>query len=312
MNADNRYRHRCVADLAWAVASPPLLRFNGGDCNWFEDQWYQDAFRQIESQLLELDNDPHRLESLLAAQRDQRLGNYFETLWCFALELNPRYQLIERNLQIIDGQRTLGEMDFIVHDRVTGRTAHWELAVKFYLGIGDTVKHQAWHGPGRKDRLDLKVDHLIGRQILLGTHPVTRATLERRGIVIEDCAVILKGRLFYPWRQYRPEYYPASANPTHLAGLWLTRSQAAHHFGADSRLVPLIRSGWMASTGAGDAVTHSFGELLRLVDDGLYRLPMHVMRQAGTCGSERYFIVGDNWATPENTTKLQEISIQSV
>jgi len=103
MSKDIRYQHRCVADLAWAVASPPLLRISAGDYTWFSDQWYQDQYRQIESQLLELDNDPQRLESLLAAQRDQRLGNYFETLWCFALELSSRYRLVERNLQVVDG-----------------------------------------------------------------------------------------------------------------------------------------------------------------------------------------------------------------
>ena len=295
MTYDGRYQHRCVADLAWAVASQPLLYYQGGDCDWFRADWYHDQYRAIEAELRELDRDPARLESLLAAQKDQRLGNYFETLWAFALELNPRYRLAERNLQIIDGGRTLGEMDFIVLDNETGRYAHWELAIKFFLGAGDTVRHDAWHGPGKKDRLDLKVDHLLQRQTLLSTHPRTQAVLAGRGIEIDDCAVILKGRLFYPWQRGGPEHHPTCANPAHLEGLWLTRRQLTHCYGANSRFMPLIRSGWMAAGPVYADCAYTVSELLRLVDSGQCRLPLHVAGADDSRRSERLFIVDNHW-----------------
>ena len=288
------FQHHCVADLAWAVSSPPLLLHQQNDCAWFSGNWYLEQYRQIEAELRKLDRDTLKLQSLLSAQKDQRLGNYFETLWTYALELNPRYRLIERNLQVIDGDRTLGEMDFIVLDTETGRYAHWELAIKFYLGIGDTIRHDAWHGPGKKDRLDLKVDHLLSRQTLLSTHPVARELLKERGIEIRDCAVILKGRLFYPWQQYRPEYYPQFANPGHLAGRWLTRQQLLHSFGADTRLVPLVGSGWMSRVSTDwESGAYSIHELLRLIDSGFLRLPLHVLTDEAD--AERLFIVDDNW-----------------
>jgi uncharacterized protein len=297
MTLDSRYQHRCVADLAWALASPPLLLVEGNDCAWFSESWYRNQYRNIEQQLRALDRDPAILESLLAAQKDRRLGNYFETLWAFALQLNSRYQLIERNLQIHNGENTLGEMDFIVLDNETGRYAHWELAIKFYLGMGNTVNHEAWHGPGKQDRMDLKVDHLLSRQTRLGRHPVARAQLEERGIVIDDCAVILKGRLFYPWKQGGPEYYPQYANPSHLRGLWLTRQQLMQSCGADARFVPLIRSGWMAKISLSPATDgYSIGSLMRLVDSGQYRLPLHVIRLDEGSEVERLFIVNDDWA----------------
>lgn len=297
MTLDNRYQHRCVADLSWAVSSPPLLLVDGNDCTWFSERWYQDQYNEIEQQLRALDRDPAKLESLLAAQKDRRLGNYFETLWSFALQLHSRYQLIERNLQIHDGENTLGEMDFIVLDNETGRYAHWELAIKFYLGIGDTVNHNAWHGPGRQDRLDLKLDHLLSWQTRLSRHPVAKAQLEERGIVIDDCAVILKGRLFYPWQLGGPEYFPQYANPSHLRGQWLTRQQLIQSCGADMRFVPLIRSGWMAEISRDHAPDgYSTGALMRLVDSGLYRLPMQVIRLEAASGVERLFIVNDDWS----------------
>jgi len=296
MTFNSQYQHRCVADLSWAVSSPPLLRVEGNECAWFTANWYREHYRLIERQLRELDRDPAKLEDLLAAQKDQRLGNYFETLWSLALQLHPRYQLIERNLQIHDGQRTLGEMDFIVLDNETGRYAHWELAIKFYLGIGDTVSHDAWHGPGKKDRLDLKLDHLLNRQTRLSTHPVAKAQLEERGIVIDDCSVILKGRLFYPWQLDGAEYYPQSASRFHLRGLWLTRQQLMQSYGADARFVPLIRSGWMAKISTSrESDVYSVEALMQLVDSGQYRLPLHVTRLEGASERERLFIVDNNW-----------------
>jgi len=294
------YQHHCVADLAWALSSPPLLQYEDSDCEWFSDAWYHDQYAQIEAQLARLDRNPAELESLLAAQKDQRLGSYFETLWSYALRLNPRYQLVERNLQIHDGERTIGEMDFIVLDNDTGRYAHWELAIKFYLGLGNTVRHDAWYGPGKKDRLDRKVDHLLSRQTLLSSHPIARAMLAERGIVIDDCAVILKGRLFYPWQQGGQQYHPLAANPAHLVGSWLTRDQFEHAYNSGARFEPLIRSGWMSRnpTLAGSG-RYSIAELMRLVDQGRYRLPMHITRLEGDFEAERLFIVANNWPDPQ-------------
>jgi hypothetical protein len=301
MTFESRYKHRCVADLSWAVSSPPLLLVEDSDCAWFSECWYRDQYSEIEQQLLALDRDPAILESLLSAQKDRRMGNYFERLWSFALQLNSRYQLIERNLQIRDGENTLGEMDFIVLDSETGRYAHWELAIKFYLGIGDTVNHEAWHGPGRQDRLDLKLDHLLSRQTRLSRHPVAKAQLEKRGIVIDDCAVILKGRLFYPWQQNGPEYFPQHANPSHLRGRWLTRQQLMRTCGPNARFMPQIRSGWMAEISKVDEPEgYSTGALMGMVDSGLYRLPLHVIRLEAASEAERLFIVSDDW--PESET----------
>lgn len=295
MTYERRYQHRCVSDLAWAVSSPPLLEYPGGDCRWFSGEWYREQYRQIEGQLTEIDRDPARLQSLLAAQKDQRLGNYFETLWAFALEMNPRYSLVERNLQIVDGKHTLGEMDFIVRDNETGRHAHWELAIKFYLGTGDTIRHDAWHGPGQKDRLDLKINHLLSRQTLLSSHPVARAELVRRGIEIRDCAVILKGRLFYPWQRGGPGRFPQYASPLHPGGSWLTRRQVLGAYGADARFRPLIRSGWMAGEPASGESGLSIEELLAMVDSGQLRLPLLVSRPGAAPERAWLFIVDNDW-----------------
>ncbi|MBT8125912.1 MAG: DUF1853 family protein [Gammaproteobacteria bacterium] len=295
-----KYQHHCVADLAWALSSPPVLRYQNTACQWFADAWYLEQYRQLDSKLRQLDRNPAELQKQLAAQKDQRLGNYFETLWAYALQLSPRYQLLERNLQFHAGERTIGEMDFIVLDKVSGRHAHWELAIKFYLGVGDTVKQNAWHGPGKKDRLDLKVDHLLSRQTELSHHPAVRDELAQRGIVIDDCAVILKGRLFYPWQQRGRERHPEAANSTHPIGHWLSRDQFEHAFSPDARFLPLIRGGWLSRNPMNRLFDgYTVAGLMRLVEQGACRLPLHVAQLQGESEDERLFIVDDNWLPPE-------------
>ncbi len=296
MTQEYRFKNSCVADLVWAVSSPPLLNTTVNGCNWFSNDWYQQLHDELIDELHQLDRDPQALQGLLAAQKDQRLGNYFETLWAYVLELSTRYELVERNLQIHDGERTVGEMDFIVFDRHSGRYAHWELAVKFYLGLGNTVQHNAWHGPAKKDRLDLKVEHLRSRQTLLSQHPAAQAELAQRGITIEECAVIMKGRLFYPWQQQGPEWNPEDSNPSHLRGVWLTRDQFQQAFAPGELFEPLIRSGWMANNSTyRELQAYTADALIGLVDSGSYRFPMQVNHLKASSGQGKLFIVDNSW-----------------
>ena len=296
MSSATQYKTPSVADLAWAVSSPPLLYLHNEACDWYKAKWFEVLYDDIADQLAELDRNPGPLEALLAQQKDLRLGNYFETLWAFALSISSRYELVERNLQVIDGGRTVGEFDFIVKDHDTGRVSHWELAVKFYLGLGDTTAHASWYGPHKKDRLDLKVAHLRDRQTLLSQHPHASQLLAARGIQIDDCGVILKGRLFYPWKQTSPSHYPQSANPSHLHSQWLTLPQFMEAFDQEERFKPLIGRGWMAKIPTQlDMPVLTGKALLEHLECGNFRLPLQVDRLKGASELETLFIVDKNW-----------------
>lgn len=103
----------------------------------------------------------------LEQRRQGRLGAYFETLAAALLTASGRYQLLTRNHIIRDEQRTLGELDLLVEDRISGEILHLELALKFYLaapaGAGiDPVCH--WIGAGLRDFLALKMARLNQHQ----------------------------------------------------------------------------------------------------------------------------------------------------
>lgn len=292
---EQNYQHDVVRDLVWAVASPPLILFEAADCMWFDHAWYEQRYRDSSDWLRALDHDPTALLEAVAAQKDRRLGNYFETLWAFWLVADARYDLVARNLPVRDGGDTLGELDFIVRDNQTGLHYHWEVAVKFYLGVADTRRLDNWHGPGKRDRLDIKLDHLRERQSLICRLPQTQALLQKMGIEIAGCGVILKGRLFYPQTLSEPQP-PQGACRWHLRSYWFRLVELAASAKDDDSFRPLLRAGWMSEHGAEDAATVSYRwqELQSAIAQGEYRLPIYLLRSSAGQVT-RLFVVPDDW-----------------
>ena len=300
-----KYRHHIVRDLAWAIASPPLIMQPGEDCLWYDDVWYQNLYKTSQAWFDEQDIAPDELQEKLDSQKDRRLGRYFETLWAFWLEKSPRYELLEQNLALRDEGKTLGELDFLVIDKKSGKCLHWEVAVKFYLGVGELRQHNCWHGPGKKDRLDLKVEHLRNHQSVIARRSQTKQLLKEKGYVVDDCGVILKGRLFYPLENLNGIASPEGANPNHLRSYWITMSDLIERCSEAEenklRFSPLLGYGWMAHVepnmikcGHG-APWYNLDELKKLLNNGDYRLPLHLLQSDEKAYQIRFFLVSDDW-----------------
>lgn len=296
-----QFKHQSVRDLAWAISSPPLVAQMLPSCIWPQSKWYWQIYQEALPWLKQVDSDPAQLDELLASQKDRRLGKYFETLWFHWLDQHKRYQVIESNLQIIIDGQTLGEIDFIVFDKTTKQVLHWELAVKFYLGVGDTREMSNWLGPNCRDRLDLKVQHLMHRQSLISQNKAVTQWLKQQGIVIDQCAVILKGRLYYPWHLQQNRvainaYSPPNCAPDHEHGWWFKQSQFDQAFAEKDRFLPLINKGWLAriSTAAGREMT-SKSRIYETLSKNKFRLPLQLQLCNTCCDWDRVFLVGDSW-----------------
>lgn len=305
-----QFKHQSVRDLVWAVSSPPLISQLSFPCIWPEGEWYQQITEESLAWINVLDSDPAELDELLAAQKDRRLGKHFETLWFYWLNQHPRYEVIENNVQIIIDGETLGEIDFIVFDKTTKRTIHWEMAVKFYLGLGDTREMSNWHGPNLRDRLDIKVQHLLQRQSVISRNLRVTQWLKQQGIHIDQCAVILKGRLYYPWHCLAnlaqkggsmSAFSPAECASDHLFSGWLKQSQFDEAFDAEQCFMPLINKGWLEKipTIPGNE-TYCKNRLFETVSNKRLRLPLHVQLCKPRFNCDRVFLVGENWP-PQNT-----------
>lgn len=306
----SEFKHQSVRDLAWAISSPPLISQLSSNCIWPDKRWYQQLYEDALPWLNNVDHDPSELDELLARQKDRRLGKYFETLWLYWLKCNERYQIIEHNLQVIIDGRTLGEIDFIVFDKVERRTMHWEVAIKFYLGVGDTGEMSNWHGPNLRDRLDIKVQHLLHRQSRISNNQQVMQWLRHQGLVIDECAVILKGRLYYPSEcfQHLDQQDPAlfAISPSEcceelLYGCWFRESDFDRNFDSEQCFLPLINRGWLESISTGSVKKISTkNSIFENVSNNLVRYPLHV-QLCNPCHSwDKVFIVGDDWGVSQS------------
>ncbi|MCO6413321.1 MAG: DUF1853 family protein [Thiogranum sp.] len=292
MSDEPPYRNPLVRDLAWSLRSPPLLQRIDRGVRWLDAEWFEQVTDHYSDYLLQLDSRPQALAELVNNRKDRRLGNYFETLWRFWLTTGDRYRLLYANLPLRSGERTLGEFDFLVRDTQTGRTLHWEVAVKFYLGRGNLPDPANWWGPARRDRLDIKTQRLLIHQSRLSRHEQARKLLAQLDVQVDESWLILKGRLHYPWGRSGPA--PHGSHPGHLRGFWLHQS-AAPQLEGSSWLV-LERHQWLAPVTAVDAAAcMTCDALLRHWKRHPLQRPLCIARISDGSEVERGFVVPDDW-----------------
>ncbi len=282
-----------VRDLSWAISSPALLQRSDPGVYWPDRGWFLETHEQYGEILARLEQNPDSLHKLVNNRNDLRLGSYFETLWRFWLGNNGRYRLLFANLPLRSRERTIGEFDFLLADRETGKTLHWEVAVKFYLGTADTSQPGNWWGPARRDRLDIKTRRLLDHQAGLSRHPQARQLLSELGIQVDETWLILKGRLFYP--ALADAEPPQGTDAEHLRGFWIDQNSL---FSLKQGLwLPLERRQWLAPlTRVDPATCRDNKTLLAQWQDRPLEYPLCVALIEDGMETERGFIVPDNWS----------------
>jgi hypothetical protein len=139
-----------------------------------------------------------------------RLGHLVEKIVGALLQLATNYELLYENTQILEGKKTIGELDFIIKENSTQRVIHLELAYKFYL-FDPKISSEPinnWIGPNRNDSLKYKLEKLKTKQFPLLHHDCTRSKLD--SVVIDQVAqeLCLLVSLFVPF-DYKKELIPS-------------------------------------------------------------------------------------------------------
>lgn len=223
-----QFQHQIVRELAFCIASPPLLQTwpNQQQLNKIRKdielpatQFWQTQFKHYLPRLKQLDQNPFELQQHLLTARSSRLGIRFEhllTFWLLDDHYHP-FKLIGQSIKRMDGTRTVGELDFLISNQLTGQIEHWEVAIKFYLGEADFFAEQ-WLGLNRRDSLGRKINHLQQHQFDVS---------EINEHVIQKRRAIIKGRLFYPLDVFDSLNGSLKAlqpspwvNEAHLTGTW--------------------------------------------------------------------------------------------
>jgi hypothetical protein len=224
-----RFQHAAVRDLAFALASPPLL------AAWpihltppipvdlFSAEFWHSHYARYLPRLLALDLDPEPLETALASLSSTRLGVRFEALLSFWLTDKSadwhEFVLLAQNIQLKDHKRTIGEIDFLIHNQTTLEVEHWELSLKFYLGEARLAPFD-WRGLNDRDSFGRKIKHTLSHQF--NVSEIDHPTLGL--ITIQKRRAVFKGRLFYPDAPHSAAADLAATtawlHPAHLRGTW--------------------------------------------------------------------------------------------
>jgi len=130
-----------------------------------------------------------------------RLGHLVERIVAQLIKSSSNYQVLHENTQIIEGKRTIGEIDFIIQNKKTKQITHLELAYKFYL-FDPTISTEPienWIGPNRNDSLKQKLEKLTSKQFPLLYGDCTKSLFA--DIKIEDVSqrLCLLASLFIPY-----------------------------------------------------------------------------------------------------------------
>lgn len=230
------YKHPAVRDLVWLIASPPLISHAPASALaifWPDATDYLALYNRHATWLRRLDDDPQPLRAFLARTRDLRLGRYAEDLLSFWLRAadNPEFEMVAEHVALREHGITLGEPDFLVRERASGKLWHIELALKFYLGSAN----QQWLGPNRQDSLARKLAHLCQHQLPLLHTGAGQTWLKTQGLETPAPWAWLKGRLFSP--------FTADATSPH----WFTPSTLQAFSSAhDYQWHTLAKTHWLA------------------------------------------------------------------
>lgn len=212
----------------------------------------------------------------------RQVGRWFERVHLAALHAAEGVEVLAANRAIRHGGDTLGELDVLY--RHGGRVVHREVAVKFYLAADAGDDPSAWIGPGRRDRLDLKLAHLANRQLTLPERARAQGAWPEDLPFPAQSEVLLLGALFSPPQDVR---LPRGAERNAAHGRWYYAADFAQRF-EDQPWAELDKPWWLSPEHVQLAPTRPASVLAQ----GLSR-PKFVGRVDDAV--QRAFVVPDGW-----------------
>jgi len=175
---------------------------------------------------------------------NQKLGHLYEQALESLIDATDALECLASHLQVFDAAgRTLGEMDFVLLDRLSGRHIHLELAVKFYLAQ-ETAEGWQFPGPDPKDNWPRKLDRMGTHQFLLSQSPEARTLLQSRfGIESIETQQLIYGALFLPIACEGIPRHPTMAADARF-GRWLYVGEWSQYFDRVDEVWLIPKSLW--------------------------------------------------------------------
>ncbi len=246
---------------------------------------------------------------LTSLKNHHRLGVHFEDLFEFHLRLLPQISDLYSHIQIIEDKKTLGEADFLINHK--GCWQHVEIAIKFYLRVGQSEQMSDYLGPSLTDSLDRKVKHIEAKQLKLFETEAAKKILQAKGVEspVSSFAQIF-GWLFYHVSDDQLNI-PKNIHPHHARGRWLAVNEL-HAFLSEYpdsvRFMLPARSEWLISPSQIKGISMSKRDL-SLSASKLIDRPQQLFVVLGEGYSrqlvERLFVVPESWLSRAESMILQ-------
>jgi len=151
-----------------------------------------------------------------------RLGHQMEYVFEHLIQQSNTYEVVLKNVPILEGKTTIGEIDFILKDFVTEAIVHVELTYKFYVidpSISEPIHRLL--GPNRRDMFFTKLDKMKTAQFPLLKSPAVLERLATLNLDLDSVSqqVCFKAQLFVPFEMPNINIRPLHKNC--IVGYWL-------------------------------------------------------------------------------------------
>ncbi len=230
------------------------------------------------------------------------LGKRAEYFFRFCAEQSSNYKVLLANEQIYRGNRTLGELDYILYDLHNKRTLHVELVYKFYiyepgkpyysnyLTPAQNRELACYVGPNRRDYFIKKFEHLKNNQLPLLSIPETQAhlkTLQIEAAAMEQQVCFL-AHVYIPRAMWSHDF--KYLNKRCIKGYYMDEFAFAKAETTHTYYLPEKKQWKMMAQPLQES--YSFQEVLPLVQDSLKRgfAPLVWMKKEDL-GMESFFVV---------------------
>lgn len=254
-------------------------------------QEYQGDFKSFYFPHINITEDLIKDLKELDHPRNSVLGKRMESFFEIALKYSDRYELIASNIQIIANKQTLGELDFLVFDKLNLKVLHIELVYKLYVyDPSFPTELQKWIGPNRRDSFTEKLEKLNSRQFPLLYKNDTLEYLKKLKVNPQEVEqqLCFKAQLFTPANRDIEKH--EIINSDCIKGNWYKLEDFLTRNWEENRFFSPKKKNWSCDPG-NNINWKSQQELLKEVD-GLFekeKAPLIWMKTKS--GFDRFFIV---------------------
>ncbi len=181
--------------------------------------WINTQFGLTQFEFPEIDINKHVAKPI---PERLRIGHKMEYVFEQLLSGSKDWQILTKNLLVDRNKERLGELDFIVHNKIDQKNYHIELAYKFYIINPEITEpiHRLM-GPNKKDMFFTKLDKLKNKQFPLLFSKELASQLSELRLIPKEVKqeACFKAQLFAPYENNTTSIRPL--NKDCIVGNWI-------------------------------------------------------------------------------------------